>query len=141
MKRKTAAVLIAAILLLPFAGCTRQSAGSGSGNFRVVTSITVFYENGPLNALRHYTTDGKMRQILDYLRLIQPYGNPKEDPESTAGSDFHIVLSYSDGQQQIYRQKSDRFLQGSDGRWQNIDPSKATDLSKIVGQLESDIAV
>ena len=79
-----------------------------------------------------------MQKILDYLRLINPYGTPDEDPETAVGSDFHIVLSYSDGYQKFYRQKSDRYLQNTDGRWQKIDPTKAEELARLVGQLESD---
>ncbi len=135
-------LFITVILLLCFTtGCNRDPADSGLSNFRVVTAVTVFYDNGPINAQRHYTTDGKMQQILDYLRLINPYGTPEEDPETAVGSDFHIVLSYSDGHQKTYRQKGDRFLQGADGRWQKIDPTKAEELSRIVGLLESDSAL
>ncbi len=138
MKRKVIAVLNLFLLLCNCCGCNQQPADSSISGFRVVTAVTVFYENGPIQALRHYTSDGKMQQILDYLRLISPYGTPGEDPETAAGSDYQIVLSYSDGKQKTYRQKADRFLQGVDGRWQNIDPSQAEDLARILGQLESD---
>jgi len=135
-------VIITVILLLCVTtGCNRHPGDSGLSNFRVVTAVTVYYDNGPINTQRHYTTDSKMQQILDYLRLINPYGAPDEDPETAVGSDFYIVLSYSDGFQKFYRQKGDRFLQGTDGLWKKIDPEKAAELSKIVGQLESDIAL
>ena len=135
------AVITAIVLLLCVTtGCNRPSEDSGLSNFRVVTSVSVYYDNGPISTQRHYTTDSKMQQILDYLRLINPYGAPEEDPETATGSDFYIVLSYSDGYQKFYRQKGDRFLQNSDGDWKKIDPSKAEDLSKIVGKLESDSA-
>ena len=129
------------LLLCITTGCNRHPGDSGLSDFRVVTAVTVYYDNGPINAQRHYTQDSKMQQILDYLRLINPYGAPDEDPETAAGSDFYIVLSYSDGFQKTYRQKGDRFLQGTDGLWKKIDPSKAAELSKIVGQLESDTAL
>ena len=135
-------VILAAISLLCVAtGCNRHSEDSGLSNFRVVTAVTVYYDDGPINTQRHYTTDSKMQQILDYLRLVNPYGAPEEDPESAAGSNFYIVISYSDGLQKYYRQKGDRFLQGTDGLWKKIDPEKAEELSKIVGQLESDQAL
>ena len=135
-------VIITVILLLCVTtGCNRHPGDSGLSNCRVVTAVTVYYDNGPINTQRHYTTDSKMQQILDYLRLINPYGAPDEDPETAVGSDFYIVLSYSDGFQKFYRQKGDRFLQGTDGLWKKIDPEKAAELSKIVGQLESDIAL
>ena len=145
MRRKSTAVFtvfITAILLLCVTtGCNRHPEDSGLSNFRVVTAVTVYYDNGPINAQRHYTTDSKMQKILDYLRLINPYGVPNEDPETAVGSDFYIVLSYSDGFQKTYRQKGDRFLQGSDGLWKKIDPAKAEEFGRIVGQLESDRAL
>ena len=145
MRKKTKhyfAVIIATIMLMCVTtGCNRHPGDSGLSNFRVVTAVTVYYDNGPINTQRHYTTDSKMQQILDYLRLINPYGAPEEDPETAVGSDFYIVLSYSDGFQKIYRQKGDRFLQGTDGLWKKIDPTKAEELSRIVGQLESDVAL
>ena len=132
-------VIMATILLLCITtGCNRHPGDSGLSNLRVVTAVTVYYDNGPINAQRHYTTDPKMQQILDYLRLINPYGAPDEDPETAVGSDFYIVLSYSDGFQKTYRQKGDRFLQGADGLWKKIDPTKAEELGRIVGQMESD---
>ncbi len=145
MRRKAKSVFtvitVAILLLCITTGCNRHSGNSGLSNFRVVTAVTVYYDNGPINTQRHYTTDSKMQQILDYLRLINPYGAPDEDPEAAVGSDFYIVLSYSDGFQKTYRQKGDRFLKGSDGLWKKIDPAKAEELSRIVGQMESDAAL
>ena len=105
---------------------------------RVVTKVTVTYENGPIQASRCYTSSEKMQQILNYLRLIDPYGHPDEDPEAASGSTYHIILSYSDGCEKIYRQKSDRFLKEDGGPWKKIDPIEAEDLGKLMGQMESD---
>ena len=138
MIKKGIGLLVSFLLIIStVTGCNRQG-GSESSPLRVVTAVSVFYSNGPINAQRHYTSDAKMQKILDYLRLINPYGTPDEDPETAVGSDFHIVLSYSDGYQKFYRQKSDRYLQNTDGRWQKIDPTKAEELARLVGQLESD---
>ena len=61
----------------------------------------------------------------------------QEKPEETPGSDFYIVLSYSDGSQKLYRQHADRYMQ-KDGVWKCIDPKKALELSRILGKMESD---
>ena len=82
--------------------------------------------------------DEKIRQILNYLRQINPYGDPAENPETAEGSDYHITFHYSDGCQESFRQKGDRFLQGSDGVWRNIDPKKAMRLGFILGKMRSD---
>ena len=140
MLKKCLLLTLAVLFLGLTTGCNRISS-SDPTPLRIVTAVTVIYENGPINTQRHYTTDSKMQQILDYLRLIKPYGAPEEDPETAVGSNFYIVLSYSDGFQKYYRQKGDRFLQDTDGRWKKIDPAKAEELSRIVGQLESDHAL
>ena len=108
--------------------------------YQVVTSITVTYQNGKLNTWRHYNNTAKMHKILNYLRRIDPYGTPDEDPEPAPGSDFHIILSLSDGSHTVYRQKADRFMQESGGKWKKIDPFKAEELSRILGKMQSDIA-
>lgn len=105
---------------------------------RVVTGVSVTYLNGPIQCQRQYTNADKMQQILNYLRTANPYGVPAEDPEAAEGSDFYIVLSYSDGCQKYYRQKANRFLRDTDGIWKKLDPSRAEKLGQIIGQMESD---
>ena len=138
---KKASVIFMLLTLLAgcAGGCSHRPspAPSGSG-FRVVTGVTVTYQNGPIHAQRLYTNEGKMQQILNYLRLIDPYGAPEENPETAAGSDFRITISYSDGNQKTYRQKSDRFMLEEGGQWKKIDPSKAAELGRILGQMDSD---
>ncbi len=107
--------------------------------YQVVTSITVTYQNGKINTWRHYTNTAKIHKILNYLRRIDPYGTPEEDPEAAEGSDFHIILSNSDGSHTTYRQKADRFMQESGGKWKKIDPIKAEELSRILGKMQSDV--
>lgn len=132
------AVLLAASLL--FGGCSHcGSEALPAPECRVVTGIRVTFDNGPIHAERHYTASSKMRAVLNYLRWIDPYGAPQEDPETVTGSSFHIVLSYSDGCEKMYLQKADRFMQTDGGIWKTIDPKKAQTLSQILGQMESDV--
>ena len=107
---------------------------------RVVTEITVTYLNGSIQCQRQYTSSDKMQQLLDYLRTAAAYGVPEEDPENAAGSDFYIVLSYSDGCQKYYRQKANRFLRDVDGVWKKLDPSRGEKLGQLIGQMESDVS-
>ena len=79
-----------------------------------------------------------MRAILNYLRWIDPYGKPEEDPEKVSGSDFQIVVTYSDGCQKTYIQKADRFLLEDGYGWRRIDPARAVTLSQILGKMQSD---
>lgn len=134
MKRFCAiSVILSLVFLL---GCT--GADSMPSKPSVVTGVTVTYENGGVTAQRYYTSDDKIRSVLNYLRWIDPYGVPEENPELSSGSSFSIVLSYSDGREKLYRQKSDRFFLEEGKPWRNIDPNKAVSLSQMLGQMESD---
>jgi hypothetical protein len=121
------------------AGCGCQEAtGQNSTALRVVTQISVYYQEGPLFAQRHYRSEDKMRQVLNYLRTVNAYGAPDEDPEKASGSEFQIYLYYSDGSRKQYLQRSNRFLRVEGGTWKKIDPKKAAELSRILSTTESD---
>lgn len=134
--RGIAAILLSAALCL--GGCGRQGIPEEAPVCRVVTGISVTYENGPITARRHYTASDKMRAVLNYLRWVDPYGAPEEDPEAAGGSSFLIVLTYSDGCKKRYWQKADRFLLEEGRDWRKIDPTRAMTLGQILGQMESD---
>ncbi len=138
MKVKLTAFFLCLLFLLPLGGCSRHSTGDSPSPLRVVTKIDIAFENGPIHCRRHYYENEKMSQILGYLRRIDTYGAAHEDPQSSDGSLFQITLSYSDGSTRIYEQKSDRFLRMDHGPWKNIDPSKAEELSLLLGKLDSD---
>ncbi len=123
-------------LCLCLAGCHRVTAEPATA--RVVTDISVTVQNGPLTARRHYTASEKVRTILHYLRWIDPYGQPEVDPEAVEGNSIRIELHYSDGNKKTYLQRADRYLLEEGKPWQNIDPEAALDLSRILGQMESD---
>lgn len=121
-----------------FGGCMHFISKTEPSPVRVVTHIDITYENGAIRTQRHYQDSGKMSQVLNYLRLIDPYGRPAVDPEFVAGSQFHIELAFSDGSRKIYRQKADRYMQIDGGDWQTINPARAEELSLLLGQMESD---
>ena len=127
------------IFILPLGGCSRHSSGDSAAPLRVVTKIDISYKNGPIHCQRHYNDSDKMTHVLNYLRLIDPYGTPEEDPETSVGSLFHIELTYSDGSTKVYQQKSDRYMRIDNGPWKSINPAKAEGLSLLLGQLKSDL--
>ena len=100
--------------------------------------IRVAYENGSLETQRQVFQEAKMRPILDYLRYLDPYGKPREDPEQVSGSDCCITLIYSDGSQRIYRQRADRYMRIDDGPWTRIDQAKAMELKMLLWVIPSD---
>lgn len=129
-------VLLALFCLL--SGCCRILHNEKSAPYRVVTQIHVMYENGALETQRHISQEVKMRPILDYLRYLDPYGRPQEDPEQISGNDCCITLHYSDGSQRIYRQRSDRYMRIDDGPWTRIDQAKAMELKMLLWVIPSD---
>lgn len=131
-------MIIFILLGLLCAGCGYHAPIATMPTHKVVTGIDITFQNGPLYARRIYSDNEKMSAILHYLRSIDPYGTPQEVPEQVAGSDFYIVLNYSDGSQKLYRQHADRYLQEGSGSWKCIDPKKAMELSRILGQMASD---
>lgn len=133
MKIKFGLLILSFFLLL--SGCTREDPPS---SFPLVTEITVHYENGPIHGELRYTEDEKMQQILTYLRLLNPYGQPQEDPETAEGTLFQIILTHSGGGSSVYQQKADRYLKTGQEPWLCIPPQKALELSLLLGYLESD---
>jgi len=125
---------MAAILLC---GCSRLQMAPQQPK-RLVTGVTVFYENDRVHFSRRYTSDSKIQQILSYLRLIDPKGAASGNPETLPGGMYTITLLYADGNQLIYRQKNNNYMQVGDGRWKIIDSQKAEWLSRLLEKTESD---
>ena len=136
MKKAVAICLCFCFLL---SGCGRRVDDSESPKCRVVTSVDVTFENKPFRMEWHYDSSAKMRAILNYLRWIDPYGNPPVDPEQVDGILFKIVMFFSDGSEKVYLQKADRYMQIDGAPWKVVDPQKALTLSRILGQMNSDV--
>ena len=120
-------------------GCSAHPSGESSDpQCRIVTKVTVTYEDSSTTAHMLYTNAQKMQSILNYLRLIDPYGTPQENPDYVEGSTFRIVLSYSDGCEKSYLQKADQFMKVDGGQWKRIDPERAAELGPLLGRMESD---
>ena len=134
MKKLVAIFVLISLLLC---GCGRK-ATQVPAQCRTVTGIRITFDNGPLHTERQYTASAKVRAILNYLRWLDPYGLPEEDPETVSGSSFAITLKYSDGCEKHYLQKADRFLLEDGKPWRRIDPARAKTLSQILGQMASD---
>ena len=133
MKTKIGILILSVFLL--FSGCSGKESQTA---FPLVTEITVHYENGPIHGQLHYTEDEKMRLILTYLRLLNPYGQPPENPEAADGTLFEIVLTHADGSHTTYQQKADQYLKTGQSPWLCIPPQKAVELSLLLGYLEED---
>lgn len=136
MKKSFFLICLLTVLSAFLWGCSRRNAPQNPGH--VVTRIGVTCQNGPVQTQRSYTSSVKMRAILNYLRWIDPYGVPQEDPEQVDGTLFRIVMVFSDGSEKVYLQKADRYMQIDGAPWKTVDPQKALTLSQILGQMKSD---
>ena len=130
-------VAVFALFSLLLTGCNRSNAAQPA-KCSIVTGIHISFSDGPLHTERQYTASNKVRAVLNYLRWLDPYGLPEEDPEAVSGSSFEITLQYSDGCEKHYVQKADRFLLEDGKPWRRIDPDRAQTLSQILGQMASD---
>ena len=127
-------------LFFLLSGCCRILHNSKPTPYRVVAQIQVSYENGTIETQRQISQEAKIRPILDYLRYLDPYGRPHEDPEQIGGNDCRITLIYSDGTQRIYRQRADRYMRIDDGPWTRVDETKAMELKMLLWVIPSDAA-
>jgi len=140
-KKSRRHIILFCILLLSLlfpAGCAVQKADISTDPYRLVTEIYVSYQQDGHPTEKNFTQANKMRAVLNYLRWIDPYGAPEEDPLTIPGSSIHIQLHYSDGSEKAYLQKADRFMMEDNHRWKKIDPEKAPILTQILNEMESD---
>ena len=104
----------------------------------VVEKVEVVSHHGEEVISRIYTKSNKMTAVLNYLRWLQPAHKADCDPEQIPGDDYMITVTLSDGEREIYRQKTNGYLQKNNGRWENIDPEKGIMLYEIISQMEGD---
>ena len=125
-------------LLFLLAGCCRIFLSPDTVPYRVVTQVQIRYQNGTVQSQRQFFREENIHNILAYLRYIDPYGTPKEDPEQTDGRIFEIYVIYSDGSQCLYEQRADQYMRINGGPWKKIDPQKALALSGLWGMMSGD---
>lgn len=125
-------------LFLVLTGCCRILWHKDRAPYRVVTQVRIVYRNDTLESSRDFYQEDTIRHILNYLRYIDPYGIPKEDPELVGGRTFHITLIYSNGAKRLYEQRADQYLRIDGGDWKRIDPNKALYLSGLLAMMASD---
>lgn len=104
----------------------------------VVEKVEVVSHHGDETLERTYTKSAKMKAILSYLRWLRPQFGADCDPERIPGDEYTITVTLSDGEQEVYQQKTNGYLRKDDGRWENIDPEKGIMLYEIISQMGSD---
>ena len=122
-------------LMAVLSGC---SCGNNTPLITVVEKVEVISHHGGETLTRTYTKSGKMTAVLNYLRWLRPAHRADCDPEQIPGDDYTITVTLSDGQQEIYQQKTNGYLRKNGERWESIDPEKGIMLYEIISQMESD---
>lgn len=131
MKKWLCAVLAAAVL----AGCAAKSPAPGSA---VVSQITVSYTDNGTQVSHHYTSQHKMRQILNHFRTLGQKYKPVIDPDTLRTTVFEVRLFFSNGAERIYHTRSDRYIRTDNGPWQQTDPQRLQALNELLLQLPPD---
>jgi hypothetical protein len=132
MKKWLCVVLVAALL----AGCSTKSHPSGS---RVVSQITVSYQENGIKIVKNYTSQYKMRQILNQFRLLGQMYSPVIDPDTMTTQVFQVELFFSDGSQRMYQTRNDCYIRTDDGPWQQTDTARLLRLNELLLELPADI--
>ena len=126
---KRIAVIICICCLL--GGCQKQETA-----YRVVTAVEVNYRQGENTLHRIYTRDENITVVLNYLRMLQPYG--PVNPEETDDLSCEIILKYSHGTDTVYTQLGYDYLRKDNERWAKIDNTRATLLYPLLLLMPSD---
>lgn len=127
---KKFAIFLAACLLLT--GCARKKEPLD----RVVTGVQVQFQQQSDTIERTYTKNTSIQSILTYLRFLKPFGPvlPKGEPETTC----RFTLHYSHGQDTVYLQRGNHYLQKDGGDWQTITTAYGSLLYPMLLLLPSD---
>lgn len=131
--KKWFCAIMAALLL---AGCSSKPRPPGS---RVVSQISVSYQENGNKIVKNYFSQYKMRRILDSFRLLGQKYTPVMDPDTLRTTVFEVRLFFSDGSQRLYHTRSDRYIRTDNGPWQQTDPVRLQQLNELLLQLPTDI--
>lgn len=134
MRRKWFPFLLAFLMLLT--GCTGQKE---MPSVRVVTQVDVTCSRDGQLLHRRYTAQEKMEPLLNYLRLLEPRGRARVDPERTRGNAYQITLHFSHGAPTVYYQRCERFLSKNRHPWQEVDSQFAGELYPILRDTPADV--
>ncbi len=135
MKRlKEIGCVLLLLTMLSGCGCQREQPLAV-----VVEKVEVTSHHGDETLERTYTKSAKMSAILNYLRWLRPRFGADCDPEQIPGDEYTITVTLSDGEQEVYEQKTNGYLRKDEGRWENIDPEKGVMLYEIISKMGSDV--
>ena len=110
------------ILLAGFLSPERTVTEAPEHEPRVVTQILVEESGTGGNRLLTYEQPEQMRQLLNWLRLMELQDPVLIDPDTFRSGSFRITLSLSDGTNARYQQLHREFIQKNNGPWRPMIP-------------------
>ncbi|MBO5953520.1 MAG: hypothetical protein J6Q53_05325 [Oscillospiraceae bacterium] len=131
-------IIFLTVVLCMLTGCRKKELSESVS--RIVTQVSVISTNEGQLYEKIYTAPEKMKVMLNYLRLLDPYTTTDITPDTFRTDAYEITVSYSDGTNTIYRQIYNQYLQEGDGAWKRIDPVHGSALLPIVSSMPSDRA-
>lgn len=129
MKKAVWLLIVCALLC----GCKKKQTPP---EHRVVTGIQVEYHQGENVLFRNYQKTENVQFMLNYLRILDPFG--PVIPEERQTDNCRITLQYSYGPDSIYLQQGSRYLCRNGGPWESIDSARASLLYPMLLLLPSD---
>lgn len=133
MARKSFAMVLVIGILLMCCGCLRKKR-----NVRVVEQICVQWVEDDRNICHVYEKPEKMQLILNKVRTLGQRFASDTDPETLKVATVALTLLYSDGSQQLYQIKPDRYVRIGQAPWQQANPKKVTSLGLLLKSLPED---
>ncbi len=134
MKKMMLTLLV--LLLLLFSGCAARKAADNS--VPLASSITVTCHSCAGIRQRYYSQPEKMRQILHYIRRLEPMPDTAEVPGTLGRRYFSIHIRMTDGSSRFYRQKDTAYFQSGSGPWQKMGRGKGSRLWQLMLELPED---
>ena len=129
MKRLATLIFLTALL---FSGCKPQQ------EVKLVTQISVDWEPETVASDRVYRDSAKMQRVLNRIRQLGQRYKPDVDPEQLVSPSVTITVDFSNGTQQLYQLKGDRYIRKGGRSWQQADGEKLQRLQFLLRALPGD---
>ena len=140
MLKKIAAILLTALLLLSLCGCgeetpPKQSAAPG----RMVQRIEVAIHPADPRFERTYVTQENMNALLTLLRNLETQDYPETEPDPAGGQTLYTAtVTFSNGEQSVYRLLGHTYLQLGDDPWCIIGTERSMEFREFLQDHPSD---
>ena len=140
MLKKITAMLLTAILLLSLCACGRETPPKqSSAPGRMVQRIEVAIHPADPRFERTYVTQKNMNALLTLLRNLETQDYPETEPDPNGGQTLYTAtVTFSNGDQSVYRLLGHTYLQLGDDPWCIIGTERSMRFSEFLREHPSD---